>query len=119
VLGGLPCRSVPLQRQSTKTGLQGTESTRKMARIAKRTHLTPRPLGLASPLARAPLSAPLEGSPRCEVAPRVDKPVEREGRDGVMKREDALDEVGGLSTKDVSAVLTHKISSVLSGYDDC
>jgi hypothetical protein len=36
-----------------------------------------------------------------------------------MKREDALDEVGGLSTKDVSVVLTHKISSVLSGYDDC
>lgn len=62
--------------QSAKTAPRGTESTRITASIAKRSHLNPRPLGLASPLVRAPLSVPLEASPRCEVAPRVDKPAE-------------------------------------------
>jgi hypothetical protein len=70
-----------------------------------RPHLTPRPLGLANPLARVPLSTPLEGSPRCEAAPRFDELAEREDLAGVMNRDVVLEDVGGLSTKEVSVVL--------------
>ncbi len=76
-----------------------------MRTAARISHLTPRPLGLASPLARVPLSPPLD--PRCAAPPLLDVPVIREDRAGVMKRDDALEDVGGLSTKEVSVVLIH------------
>jgi hypothetical protein len=76
-----------------------------ITRTAAASHLTPRPLGLANPLCRVPLVPPLEGAPRCEGPLRFEGPPPREGRAGVMKRDDALEDVGGLSTKDVSVVL--------------
>jgi len=68
------------------------------------------PLALANPLPRAPRYPPLVAPPLPDdddddVPPRPDAPAILEGRTGGVNLGVALDDVGGLSTNDVSVVL--------------
>jgi len=80
-------------------------------------YLTLCPFARASPLPRVPRTPPRAAPPRaaCPAPPRFDDPANREAGAGVENLGVALEDAGGLSTKDVSVVLIQYIVSMASG----
>jgi hypothetical protein len=70
----------------------------------------PRPLALANPLPRVPRPAPLPVPPRpgTPTLPRDGPPMALDGGAGVENLAVDLEDVGGLSTNEVSVVLRSK-----------
>jgi hypothetical protein len=70
-------------------------------------HLRLCPLALARPLPRVPRALPLALPPLAPgpAAPRLDDVLMRDAGTGIWNLGGGLDDVGGLSTKDVSVVL--------------
>jgi hypothetical protein len=76
------------------------------------------PLARANPLPRVPRNPPRAAPPRATgpAPPRFDDPAIREAGAGVESFGVALEDAGGLSTNEVSVVLTkYNISLVLMG----